>query len=82
VWPLALQGLGRLTATASALLIMGIAGGAILPLFYGYIAHSQGDSQMAYVLLLPCYGLIFYYAIWGHKLTSKLRSPTIVMTNE
>lgn len=82
VWPLALQGLGRLTATASALLIMGIAGGAILPLLYGYIAHSQGDSQMAYVLLLPCYGLIFYYAIWGHKLTSKLRSPTIVMTNE
>ena len=81
VWPLALEGLGRLTATASALLIMGIAGGAILPLLYGYIAHSQGDSQMAYFLLLPCYGLIFYYAIWGHKLTAKVASST-AMVNE
>lgn len=73
IWPLALHGLGRLTATASALLIMGIAGGAIIPLLYGYIAHSQNDSQMAYILLLPCYGLIFYYSIRGHKLTAKVK---------
>ena len=73
VWPLALQGLGSLTATASALLIMGIAGGAILPLLYGYIAHSNGDTQMAYALLFPCYAMIFYYAIWGNKLRSKPR---------
>ncbi len=72
IWPLALQGLGRLTATASGLLIMGIAGGAILPLLYGYIAHSEGNSQMAYALLLPCYGLIFYYSISGHKLAAKV----------
>lgn len=82
VWPLALQGLGRLTATASALLIMGIAGGAILPLLYGYIAHSQGDSQMAYFLLLPCYAMIFYYAVWGHKTTAKETQPDVVALNE
>ncbi|EGM76618.1 glucose/galactose transporter [Rheinheimera sp. A13L] len=67
VWPLALHGLGKLTATASALLIMGIAGGAIIPLAYGYLAQQQGN-QNAYWLLLPCYGMILFYAIKGHKL--------------
>jgi FHS family L-fucose permease-like MFS transporter len=67
VWPLALQGLGKLTATASALLIMGIAGGALLPLGYGYLAEHQGN-QTAYWVLLPCYGMILFYAIKGHKL--------------
>lgn len=70
VWPLALHGLGRLTATGSALLIMGIAGGALLPLVYGYLAHSSGNSQSAYWMLLPCYGFIFFYAIKGHKIKS------------
>ena len=34
VWPLALEGLGRQSAQGSALLIMGIAGGALLPLLF------------------------------------------------
>ncbi|WP_233009291.1 sugar MFS transporter [Rheinheimera faecalis] len=67
IWPLALDGLGKLTATASALLIMGIAGGALIPLAYGYLAEQQGN-QNAYWLLLPCYGMILFYAIKGHKL--------------
>ena len=81
LWPLALHGLGRLTATASALLIMGIAGGAILPLLYGFISHSHGDSQLAYVIMLPCYGLIFYYAIWGHKLKASAMSAQACAKN-
>ncbi|MEE2024932.1 MULTISPECIES: sugar MFS transporter [Alkalimonas] len=68
VWPLALQGLGRLTATGSALLIMGIAGGALLPLLYGYLAHSSGNSQSAYWMLIPCYAFILFYALKGHKI--------------
>ncbi|MGP9799675.1 sugar MFS transporter [Rheinheimera sp. NSM] len=71
VWPLALQGLGRLTATASALLIMGIAGGAVLPLLYGGLAQA-GGSQQAYWLLLPCYGMILFYAVKGHKIQRRL----------
>lgn len=67
IWPLALDGLGKLTATASALLIMGIAGGAIIPLTYGYLAEQQ-DNQAAYWLLLPCYAMILFYAIKGHRL--------------
>lgn len=69
VWPLALEGLGKYTGTGSALLIMGIAGGAIIPLVYGALAEG-GNSQTAYWIILPCYAFIFYYALWGHKLRS------------
>lgn len=68
VWPLALDGLGRHTAQGSALLIMGIAGGALLPLAFGHLAESLGSIQQAYVLALPCYLLIAFYALKGHRM--------------
>jgi len=67
VWPLALEGLGKYTATGSALLIMGIAGGALLPLVYGGFAEPLG-AQTAYWVLIPCYLFILFYAIKGHKM--------------
>ena len=70
IWPLALNGLGRFTKTASALLIMAIAGGAILPLLYGKLADVF-NRQQAYWIAIPCYLIILYYAIWGHKIKAK-----------
>ncbi|MFZ4398762.1 MAG: sugar MFS transporter [Bacteroidales bacterium] len=70
IWPLALDGLGRFTKTASALLIMAIAGGATLPLLYGKLADIF-NKQQAYWIAIPCYLVILYYAIWGHKIKSK-----------
>ena len=67
VWPLALDGLGKLTPRASACLVMGIAGGAILPMVYGGLAESI-DSQSAYWMMLPCYIFILFYAMKGHRL--------------
>ena len=67
IFPLALDKLGKHTATASALLIMAVAGGAILPLIYGKIATVLADRQLPYLMLLPCYLYIAYYAIYGHK---------------
>ncbi|MFZ6641855.1 sugar MFS transporter [Undibacterium sp. TC4M20W] len=69
IWPLALQGLGKYTAAGSALLIMGIAGGALLPMLYGKFSDA-GNSQTAYWVMLPCYLMIFFYAVKGHKLRS------------
>lgn len=66
VWPLALAGLGSLTPKGSALLIMGIAGGAILPLVYGVLSEQTGPIS-AYMVLLPCYAMILYYALHGCK---------------
>jgi glucose/galactose transporter len=87
VWPLTLEGLGKFTKTASALLIMAISGGAIIPPLYGRLVDgketeliAQGMSESAaiaeastsgYWILLPCYIIILYYAIAGHKLGLK-----------
>ena len=68
VWPLALKGLGEYTAQASALLIMGISGGAILPLIFGKLSESSGDIQSAYWVAIPCYLFILFYALKGHKM--------------
>ncbi|WP_133577379.1 sugar MFS transporter [Pedobacter metabolipauper] len=67
IWPLAITGLGRFTKTGSSLLIMGISGGALLPLLYGYMADTV-DSQQAYWIMVPCYLFIWYYAVSGHKI--------------
>lgn len=70
VWPLALSGLGMLTSTGSALLIMGIAGGAFGPLAWGLLSGSAVGQQGAYIVMLPCYLFILFYALKGHKLRS------------
>ncbi len=70
IWPLALEGLGRYTAQGSALLIMGIAGGALLPLVFGQATQLGGSMQFAYVILIPAYLFIVYYALRGHKVTT------------
>lgn len=69
IWPLALHNLGRFIKTGSALLIMAIAGGAILPLVWGKLADIY-SSQLAYWVLIPCYLFILYFATKGHKLKS------------
>lgn len=87
IWPLALTGLGKFTKTASALLIMAISGGAIIPPLYGALVDSQKETLITsgmdtvaataeaasygYWILLPCYIIILYYAFYGHKLGLK-----------
>lgn len=69
IWPLAISGLGSKVNTGSALLIMAISGGAILPLIWGKLSDSFG-SQQAYWILLPLYAFIFFYAHKGHTIKS------------
>lgn len=66
MWPLALSGLGRFTKTASAMLVMAIAGGALIPLLYGKLAVIF-STQSAYWICVPAYLIIMYYAFIGHK---------------
>ncbi|GAA4399746.1 sugar MFS transporter [Nibrella viscosa] len=67
IWPLALTGLGRFTKVGASVLIMGLCGNAIMPLVYGYYADAL-DHRLAYWVLLPCYGYLAFYALYGHKL--------------
>lgn len=71
IWPLAIHATGRFIKIGSALLIMGIVGGAILPPFYGKVAEMVNSKQLAYGLMIPCYLFIFYYAVRGYKVKQK-----------
>jgi len=66
IFPLAIDGLGKFTKIGSALLIMAIAGGAILPLVYGQLSEVW-NSQQAYWIMVPCYLFIMYFAMRGHR---------------
>jgi FHS family L-fucose permease-like MFS transporter len=66
IFPLAIDGLGKFTKIGSALLIMAIAGGAILPLLYGKLSESW-NTQQAYWIMAPCYLFILFYAMKGHR---------------
>ncbi|MCE9678029.1 sugar MFS transporter [Shewanella sp. AS1] len=71
VWPLALSGMGKLTSTGSALLVMGIAGGAFGPLFWGLTSSATPMGQQGgYAVMLPCYLFILFYAVKGYKMKS------------
>ena len=83
VWPLTLDGLGKHTKTASALLIMAIAGGAIIPPLYGRLVDkgkenliqsglSSSDAlatsaQESYYILIPCYLIIYGFAVFAKR---------------
>lgn len=86
IWPLTLNGLGKFTNKGSAMLIMAISGGAIIPPLYGKIVDADKHKLIAagmqeadattmaatssYWILIPCYVLILFFAIWGHKIKS------------
>ena len=86
IWPLTLDGLGKHTKTASALLVMAISGGAIIPPLYGRLVDAgkhemvaQGihdvdtlatASTSSYWILIPCYLIVLFFAIKGHKIKS------------
>ncbi len=72
IWPLSLQHLGRFTKIGGALLVMGIVGGAVLPPLYGKVTEWTGSRQSAYLLMIPCYLYILYFAVKGYAVGGKV----------
>ena len=77
IWPLAMIDLGKFTKTGASLLVMGIVGGAVIPLIFGYLVDSAkgvadvatvANYQVAYWVMVPCYLFILYFALFGHKI--------------
>ncbi|WP_257657239.1 sugar MFS transporter [Parapedobacter lycopersici] len=67
IWPLAISGLGRFTEKGSALMIMGLAGGAIIPQLFASL-KDKFDFQLVFLILMGlCYLYILYYSRSGHK---------------
>jgi len=67
IWPLALDGLGRFIKLGASIMIMGLCGNAIMPLFYGHFADKY-NLREAYWVLFPCYLYLMFYAFYGHKI--------------
>lgn len=71
IWGLSLRGLGKFTKIGGAMLLMGIIGGAILPLFFGKLVDTNPQHpQNAILLMIPFYLVIWGYGIWGYKMES------------
>ncbi len=69
IWPLTIDGLGKYLKTGSALLIVGIAGGAILPKIWAILGENPNIGfQKAFWLLIPCYLFILFFATVGNKI--------------
>ncbi|HYL97794.1 MAG TPA: glucose/galactose MFS transporter, partial [Blastocatellia bacterium] len=67
IFPLAIDGLGRFTKIGSALLIMGIAGGAVIPQLYGRLTLAMSPQAAFLISMLPCYLYILYYSSYGYR---------------
>ncbi|HYO83103.1 MAG TPA: hypothetical protein VES20_16975, partial [Bryobacteraceae bacterium] len=64
IFALGVAGLGPLTGTASGVLSMAIAGGAVVPVIQGALADSIG-VQRSFFLPAICYLYIIFYALKG-----------------
>lgn len=67
IFPLAIRSLGRFTEVGSAVLIMGIAGGAILPRLFVVLKQHYDFQAVFALIVVPCYLYILYYAWRGHR---------------
>ncbi|HHW4681554.1 MAG TPA: glucose/galactose MFS transporter, partial [Xylella taiwanensis] len=72
IFPLAIKGLGRFTETGSALLIMGIAGGAIIPQLFAYLKQHVDFQLVFAVLMVPCYLYILFYSLIARVLNGRM----------
>ena len=65
IFPLAIARLGRHTETGSALLVMGIAGGAIIPQVFARLREHHDFQLVFAAIMVPCYLYILFYALRG-----------------
>ncbi|PZU09299.1 sugar MFS transporter [Sphingomonas sp.] len=70
IFTLGIRGLGPLTEEGSGLLIMAIAGGALVAV-QGWLADSYG-LQHSFILTAVCELYVLFYALWGAKPTNAL----------
>lgn len=66
IFPLAIRGLGALTEAGSALLVMGIVGGAIVPQLFAVGKRHHHFQWVFAAVMVPCYLYILYFGLRGH----------------
>jgi MFS transporter, FHS family, L-fucose permease len=69
IFALGIKDLGPLTKKGSSILVMSIVGGAIIPMFMGWIADVS-TMALGFIVPLVCFGYIVFYGLKGYKTKS------------
>ena len=71
IFTLATAHLGKYTSIASGVFMIGVVGGAILPLLQGVVADATGFWRMSWLIVLLGELFMLYYARYGSKVLEK-----------
>ncbi len=72
IWPMSIDRLGKHTKTGAALLVMAIAGGAVIPWLLGILTDKyHGDMRTALWIMIPCYLYLLFFATKGYRIGKK-----------
>ena len=68
IFAFGIKELGDKTKKASSFIVMAIVGGAIFPMFMGWIADIS-SMAVGFYAPIPLFLFILYFAVKGHKVT-------------
>jgi len=69
IFSLAIDKLGAYTAKGSGALMIGVAGGAVIPWVQGISADIIGGWHFTWIIVIVCEAYLVWYALSGHKVT-------------
>ena len=67
IFTLSIAQLGKYTSAASGVFMIGVVGGAILPLLQGILADSMGGWRFSWAIVIFCEAFMLYYALVGSR---------------
>jgi len=70
IFTLSIRGLGAHTSQGASLLVMGILGGALVPLLQGWLADEIG-LRLSFLMPILCYAYIFGYGWYCNRMFRK-----------
>ena len=70
IFALGIKGLGENTKLGGSLMVMAIIGGAVFTPVMGVISDQTGSMALAMIVVLICYLVVTWYAVWGAKIVT------------
>lgn len=67
IFPLGIRGLGKLTEFGSALLVMGIAGGAVIPQIFAHLKDVFNFQLVYAALAILCYAYVLFFSLFAGR---------------
>lgn len=67
IFTLAVDGLGKYTAAASGVFMIGVVGGAVLPLLQGVLADVFGNWRFTWIIVVVSEAVMLLYALVGFR---------------